>query len=351
MSAAAAGHAAVALPYQVQRVDVFDEIGDPESRPADGPGTNILLMGTDGRDTITREEKAAFHAGGRACDCADTLMLIHVSAMRDHVSVVSLPRDSYADIPAHIDKRTGAQQPAHPAKINAAYAKGGPALSVRTVEQMTGVRIDRYLQIDFRRFIDSVEAVDGVDVCTPRPLKDPATKLDLSPGTHRLGGGPSLQYVRSRKVDASADLGRVQRQQKFLVGVLRRLGSRHLLANPFTADDLARKVLGSTRVDQGFTVAELISLTRRLSYLPASQTEFTTVPLAGFNPLIEGVGSTLRWDKDKAAEMFARINRDQALTPLNSPARPLDPPRMDVQYPVRGDTLVCSASAPDPGRY
>ncbi|MHC0430744.1 LCP family protein [Streptomyces sp. O3] len=343
VSAALAGHAATALPYQVQRVDVFEGAGAPRHRPADAPGTNILLMGTDSRDTITREEKATFYAGGRACDCSDTLMLIHVSERRDHVSVVGLPRDSYADIPAHLDKHTGRYRPGHPAKINAAYAEGGPALSVRTVEEMTGVRIDHYLQIDFRRFIDSVDAVGGVDVCTPRRLNDPSTKLDLSPGTHRLGGGPALQYVRSRKVDASADLGRVQRQQKFLVGVLSRLGGGQLLADPVRAHDLARKVLGATWVDQGFSVGELVSLTRKLSALPPSRTEFAVVPIAGFHDLIEGVGSTLRWDGPRAAEMFARINRDQALTPVNSTARPLDPPQLEVQYPVRGNTLTCAA--------
>ncbi|WP_231627080.1 LCP family protein [Streptomyces apocyni] len=341
-TAAAVGPGAVALPYDVQRVDVFSSFDTRDDRPDDGPGTNVLLMGTDGRDTITREEKQKFYAGGIACDCSDTLMLIHVSESQDHVSVVSLPRDSYADIPAHRDKHTGEPRAAHPAKINAAYAEGGPALAVRTVEEMTGVRIDRYLQIDFRRFMDSVDAVDGVDVCTPRQLNDPATKLDLSPGTHRLGGGPALQYVRSRKVDTAADLGRVQRQQQFLVGVLDRLSGSQIMADPFTADELARTVLGSTQVDQGFTVSELVSLTWSLSQLPASRTEFATVPIGGFNPPLEGVGSTLRWDQDRARDLFGKLNADLPLTPRNSTARPLDPPLIDVQYPVRGDTFTCS---------
>ncbi|MFA3837145.1 LCP family protein [Streptomyces aureus] len=299
-------------------------------------------MGTDGRDTISGQEKKKFHADGVACNCTDSLMLIHVSKRHDHVSVVSLPRDSLAQIPAHTDPGTGEKFPAHPAKINAAYAEGGPALSVRTVEAMTNVRVDHYLQIDFRRFMDSVNAVEGVDVCTPRRLSDSATKLDLRPGRHRLGGGKALQYVRSRHVDASADLGRIQRQHRFLISVMHRLDTGRILTDPGRGIDLARTVLGSTKVDQGFTPEELIDLGSELSRLPAAQTEFTTVPIAGFNPVIEGLGETLKWDKAAAKKMFATLNKDRTLTPRNSTVKPLDPPRIGGETAVRGNTLACS---------
>ncbi|MFH8738173.1 LCP family protein [Streptomyces sp. NPDC017964] len=282
-------------------------------------------MGTDGRDTISSQEKKKFHAGGIACGCTDSLMLIHVSQRRDHVSVVRLPRDSLAQIPAHRDPGTGEQFHAHPAKINAAFAEGGPALSVRTVEAMTNVRVDHYLQIDFRQFMDSVNAVEGVDVCTPRRLSDSATKLDLRPGRHRLGGGEALQYVRSRHVDASADLGRIQRQHRFLVSVLHRLDTGRILTDPGRGIDLARTVLGSTRVDQGFTPEELIDLGSELSRLPAAQTEFTVVPIAGFNPVIEGVGTTLAWDEAAVEKTFATLNQDRTLTPPIPPCSPLAP--------------------------
>ena len=334
-----AGNSVSALPYKIQRVDAFTGI---EDRPAQGAGTNILLMGTDGRDTITRQEKDKFHAGGVACNCTDSLMLIHVSQKRDHVSVVSLPRDSYAEIPAHQEPRTGDTVRAHGAKINAAYQEGGPALSIRTVEAMTNVRIDHYLQIDFRRFIDSVNAVGGVDVCTSRQLSDSATKLDLRPGRHRLGGGQALQYVRSRHVDASADLGRIQRQHRFLLGVLHRLDAGRFLADPVKANKLARTVLGATKIDQGFTPKDLISFATDLSRLPTARTEFAAVPIAGFNPDIPGVGSTLKWDKAAAKKTFATLNDDRELTPRNSTVKPSDPPRIGFETTVRGNTLACA---------
>jgi LCP family protein required for cell wall assembly len=302
---------------------------------------NILLMGTDGRDTITRQEKREFRAGGVACDCTDTLMLIHVSEARDRVSVVGIPRDSYADIPAHRDKFTGRKRAAHPGRINGAYAEGGPALSVRTVEGMTGVRIDRYLQLDFRRFMDSVEIVGGVEVCTPRALKDRTTKLDLAPGSHRLGGGQALQYVRSRHVDESADFGRIQRQQRFLIGALRGVRTENVLADPVRAADLSRSLLGSARVDRGFRAEELLSLAKTVGGLPASSMEFTSVPVSGFNTSLKDVGETLQWDRAKAAKVFTAFKKDRPLTSPNSTARLSDPPRFGSTSTVRGDTLEC----------
>lgn len=326
---------ATATPLPVQRVDVF---GDMKNRPNEGSGTNILLMGTDGRDTITRKEKRTFHAGGVACNCTDTLMLVHVSEARDRVSVVSLPRDSYADIPAHRDEATGEERPAHPGKINGAYAEGGPALSVRTVEGMTGVRVDRYLQLDFRRFMDSVETVGGVRVCTPRALKDRTTKLDLAPGSHLLNGGRSLQYVRSRHVDLSADFGRIQRQQRFLVAALRSVRTENVLADPVRAARLGRLLAGSARVDRGFSTEQILALAADLGRLPASSMEFTTVPVSGFSETLNGA---LQWDRAKAGKVFAALGQDRPLTPRDSKARLSDPPRFGSPVTVRGDTLEC----------
>lgn len=304
-------------------------------------GTNILLLGTDGRDTITPEEKRKFHAGGVACDCTDVMMLVHLSKSRDHVSVVSLPRDSLVQIPARRDDFTGKQRPAHPAKLNNAYAEGGAQLTVRTVQDMTQVPIDNFVQIDFRRFMDAVDEVGGVEVCTDRRLKDSATKLDLAPGRHRLGGGQSLQYVRSRHVDGSADLGRIQRQHRFLVAALRGLVSRHVLTDPEAMLRIGRTILGTASVDQGFGTGDLVELASVLSRVPLSGTEFTTVPIAGFNPVIKGVGSTLRWDRKKADQVFADLRADRPLIPAGQNPLPSDPPDMRSSLPVRGSSLAC----------
>lgn len=304
-------------------------------------GLNILVMGTDGRDTISAAERREFHAGGVACDCTDTLMLVHLSARRDRVSVVSLPRDSYAEIPPYRDKVTGEERPSQPVKLNGAYAEGGPESTVRTVEAMTGLSVDRYLQIDFRRFIDAVNEVGGVEVCTSRTLKDEVTKLHLRPGTHRLGGGPALQYVRSRKVDGAADLGRIQRQQRFLVQALRGMQARELLADPVAMGKVADALLGPGRVEQGIGALELVELAAALKAVPARATEFATVPVAGFNPVREDVGSTLAWDGPKARSMFSKLREDRPLIKAGADPRPYDPPRMTRAVTVRGSAYAC----------
>ncbi|MFC8364808.1 LCP family protein [Streptomyces griseorubiginosus] len=307
-----------------------------------GHGTNILVMGTDGRDTISAAEKREFHAGGFACDCTDVLMVVHVSARQDRVSVVALPRDSYADIPPHRDEGTGKQLPARPSKINGAYAEGGPRLTVATVESMTGLNIDHYLQLDFRRFIDGVDKVGGVEVCTARRLQDKATKLDLKPGRHRLKGGPALQYVRSRKVDQAADLGRIQRQQRFLVQALRGLQAKRLLTDPAKTAGLVRTLLGSGRDEQGFTAGDLAELAAALHKVQAKNTEFATVPVAGFNPTRPDIGSTLAWDKAKAGAMFKTLREDRPLLKAGTDPKPYDPPRLMHAVTVRGSAYACT---------
>src|SRR5690606_8262963 len=126
------------------------------------------------------------------------------------------PRDSYAELPEHVDRTTGQRHGPHPVKLNAAYAEGGPALTVRTVEKMTNLKIDHYLEVDFTSFMRTVDVIGGVRICTAEPVKDSHTGLDLPAGTHTLSGGQALQYVRSRHVDGASDLGRMKRQQHFL---------------------------------------------------------------------------------------------------------------------------------------
>jgi LCP family protein required for cell wall assembly len=288
------GCASTVVP-QVRRTDVF---GSLDHRPEAGPGMNILLVGTDGRETVTPREKRLYRLGGIACDCTDTMMIVHVSRNRDRISVISLPRDSYARIPAHLDRRSGRHRPAHAAKLNAAYQQGGPALAVRTVEGMTGMHIDRYLQLGFRRFMKTVDALGGVGICTTRRLKDPSTALDLAPGTYEVKGGPALQYVRSRKVDGTADFGRIQRQQRFLVGVLRRMAR----------DDTARD--------------------------PSRMRDLTAA-------LIAGVGDTLQWDTRKSRSIFAALRADEPFAAVSLDAPPAGTWRQGEYVPVSGAALDC----------
>ncbi|WP_329340049.1 LCP family protein [Streptomyces sp. NBC_01352] len=325
LASAGIGHAVVtSLDADIARVDAFK---DMKNRPRAGHGMNVLLVGTDGRDRITEAERQKYRLGGAPCHCTDTMMIVHISEDRERASVVSLPRDSYAMTPAHTDGTTGERHRGHPVKLNAAYAEGGPQLTVRTVENMTRVKIDHYLEVDFTSFMKTVDVLGGVKICTAEPLKDTYTGLDLPPGTHTLQGGQALQYVRSRHVDGASDLGRMQRQQRFLAALIDRTTSSGILLNPMKFRDITRAVLGSVRADKGFGTHELLDLGRAMRNFSPSSSEFTTVPIGQMGYPVEGVGSTLKWDAKKAGRLFQSLRDDKPLSVHKPKAKAL---RVDV---------------------
>ncbi|MFC9395660.1 LCP family protein [Streptomyces sp. NPDC057027] len=311
LAAGGIGHAVVTgLDTGITRVDPFK---DMKNRPQAGHGMNVLVVGTDGRDRITAEEKKKYRLGGAPCHCTDTVMLVHISEDRERASVVSLPRDSYAEMPEHTDVNSGRKHRAHPVKLNAAYAEGGPGLTVRTVESMTGVKIDHYLEVDFTSFMRTVDAVGGVQICTTRPLKDSYTGLDLSPGTHELDGGQALQYVRSRHIDGAADLGRMQRQQRFLAALIERMTTGGVLLNPVRFREVATTMLSSVRADEEFGTDQLLALAKAMHGFTPASSEFVSVPIGDMSFPVKGIGSTVKWDAPKAQKLFQAVRDDRPL--------------------------------------
>ncbi|RVU18547.1 LytR family transcriptional regulator [Streptomyces antnestii] len=311
LAAAGIGHAVVSgLDTEINRVDPFK---DMKNRPSAGHGMNVLLVGTDGRDKITPAERAKYRLGGAPCHCTDTIMIVHLSADQDRASIVSLPRDSYAEIPPHTDQTTGKQHQQHPVKLNAAYAEGGPHLTVRTVEHMTGVKIDHYLEVDFTSFMKTVDVLGGVDICTAKPLKDSYTGLDMAVGTHRLDGGQALQYVRARHTDGAGDLGRMQRQQRFLAALIAKTTSSGVLLNPVKFREVASTLLSSVRADKGFGTDQMVELARAMRGFSPSSSDFTTVPVGNVSFPVKGIGSTVKWDPVKSKKLFQTLRDDKPL--------------------------------------
>ncbi|MGW5086334.1 LCP family protein [Streptomyces coelicoflavus] len=336
LGSAGIGHAVLTgLDSDISRVDAFK---DMKNRPRAGDGMNVLMVGTDGRDEITEEERRKYKLGGAPCHCTDTIMIVHISEDRERASVVSLPRDSYAETPGHTDRTTGEHHEGHPLKLNAAYAEGGPQLTIRTVENMTRVKIDHYLEVDFTSFMKTVDVLGGVKICTVQPLKDSYTGLDLAPGTHTLMGGQALQYVRSRHLDGASDLSRMKRQQRFMAALIDRATSSGILLNPLKFRDVTRAVLGSVRADQGFGTDELLTLGRAMRNFSPSSSEFTTVPIGQMGYAVKGVGSTLKWDPVKSERIFDALREDKPLAAPKpkpkgpKPVRvPVDPKQIRVQ--------------------
>lgn len=313
LAAAGIGHAVVTgLDTGIARVDPFR---DMKNRPSAGDGMNVLLVGTDGRDKITEAERRTYRLGGAPCHCTDTIMIVHISADRDRASIVSLPRDSYAEAPTHTDRNSGQRHHTHPIKLNAAYAEGGPNLTVRTVEHMTKVKIDHYLEVDFTSFMKTVDVLGGVEICTVGPLKDSYTGLDLPAGKHQLNGGEALQYVRSRHIDGAADLGRMQRQQRFMAALIAKATSSGVLLNPVKFRDVTSTVLGSVRADKGFGSDQMLDLGRAMRNFTPASSEFTSVPIGEMGHVVPGIGSTIKWDAKKSAKLFTALREDRPLAP------------------------------------
>jgi LCP family protein required for cell wall assembly len=192
-----------------------------EDRPAEveveGPTEplTVLVMGSDSRE--------GSNIGGETPGLSDTTMLLHVSADRERAYGISLPRDLMVERPECEDE-DGKTVPGGLTQFNAAYAVGGPACTVRTVEQMTDVRVDHFVVIDFAGFKEMVDAVDGVQVCLPNEVNDDVGKIYLPEGTYTVTGNQALDYVRVRNGLGipNGDIGRVKRQQAFIASMIER---------------------------------------------------------------------------------------------------------------------------------
>ncbi len=318
LAASGMGHAVVdSAERGLERIDPFQGLPDGQ-RPDAGDGLTLLLIGTDSRENLTERERDAYHLGNVSCYCADTIMLLHLSASRDRATVVSLPRDSYAELPAHAFLPTGGHHEPHADKLNAALSHGGPALMVSTVEQLTDLRIDHYLELDFAGFVRAVDEVGGVPVCTDRPLHDDYAGLDLPAGTHTLDGATALAYVRARHLDSTSDLGRMERQQQFLAAFLDQVVSSGVLLNPTRLTGAAEALLDSVRVDPGLGVEELVELAGTMRNFSPRDAEFASVPLAEEVRDLAGAGSAVVWDPEPTERLFDNLREGRPLDPAPS---------------------------------
>jgi LCP family protein required for cell wall assembly len=275
------------------------------ARPAASKGFDYVLVGSDSREGLTAAQQRALRTGSTKVaegKRTDSIILVHVPAGDGKAALISLPRDSYLPIPGHGHN-----------KINAAYSLGGPRLLVETIEAVTGVRIDGYVEIGFGGFASVVDSLDGVDICVKRAMNDPKAGINLKPGCQTLDGPKALGYVRARYSDPLGDIGRVQRQRQFLAAIM------HKAASPSTALIPWRYYRFATSAGAGLTVGDDTSLrdvTRVLQAMRSvsnGQGLSLTVPVSNA-ALQTHVGSAVKWDSAKALALFTAIKNDQPLT-------------------------------------
>jgi LCP family protein required for cell wall assembly len=309
ISWAGLGRISAAIP----RVDAFAGL---ENRPKkESSAVNYLIVGSDTREGLSREEIKRLKVGGTdvaAGKRSDTMLLIHISKKRDKAAIISIPRDSYALIPEHNNSQ-GKVIPAAYSKINSAYNWGGAPLLIETLESMSDLRIDHYVEVNFVGFVRMVDALGGVEICTKKDIDDPKSHLTLPAGTHVLDGIDSLKFVRTRVFDGLGDLGRMKRQQEFAGAMLRKATSAGVLLNPVKMVDFINSALDSVVTDEGLSQGDLLTLGKQLRNLSASNVRTLTIPLKYYNYNKNGVSAAVLWDPVLAPELFERIKNDEAL--------------------------------------
>ncbi len=267
-------------------------------RPAATAGTNWLVVGSDSRSNLTAKQKQQLATGDAAGGRTDTIMLVHTGS--GPTSLVSLPRDTYVPIAGHGSN-----------KLNAAYAIGGPALLTRTVEQLTRLRVDHFVELGFGGFAGMVDAVGGVRLCLPTALKDPKAGLDVPAGCQTLNGTQGLGYVRTR-ASARADLDRVVHQRMFLSALTAKAASPGVLLNPFASVPLVSKAVDSLSVDDGTHLWHLVGLARAMHGLSGGSGVTATAPIGG-ESLVPGAGDVITLDGTNAQRMFQALAKDKPI--------------------------------------
>ncbi|WP_250285934.1 MULTISPECIES: LCP family protein [unclassified Frankia] len=277
-----------------------------ERRPggAGGGTRNILLVGSDSRSGTDGE------FGEVEGQRSDTTILAHLDA-DGSTTLASFPRDLWVTIPAYTDS-AGRAHAARKSKLNAAFALGGPSLLVRTIETLTKIRIDHYLQIDFIGFQRMTDALGGVTVCVkPLPngsrsnLDDKMSGWHGQVGDNRVNGEQALAFVRQRYGLPEGDLDRIRRQQQFIGVVFRSATSTSTLVNPVRLASLLDAATSSVTVDAGTSLTDLQPLAVRLRGVGSGGVRFETVPAS---PGQAGGQSVLLTDPNKLAAFLADLS-------------------------------------------
>jgi LCP family protein required for cell wall assembly len=275
-----------------------DALSDYDGRPAATPGADWLIVGSDSRQGLDESRRRQLGTGQAGGGRADTMMLLHIPRGTGKPTLVSLPRDSYVPIYRHGRN-----------KLNAAFAFGGPPLLVRTVEQATGIRIDRYMEVGFDGFASVVDAVGGVQICPKTDMDDPMAGLHVKAGCQLASSKKALAYVRARH-SGRGDLDRVERQQEFLGSLVDEVTRPGVLLNPFKSISLLRTGTDAVAVDQNAHVWNLIRFPFAMRAIAGGGGVATTVPVAG-GASVPGVGSVVQWDRERATALFEALQHDQ----------------------------------------
>jgi LCP family protein required for cell wall assembly len=288
--------------YHWTKIDDVD--AEPSgSRPDDQPGTNYLIVGSDKADDLTDEQRKVLRTGERGGTNTDTIIVLHTGS--GGRTMMSIPRDTLTEVPGH-----GTQM------INAAFSIDGAPLLVASVEKLTGIHIDHYVELGFGSVINTVDAFGGVEICPKQDMKDPLARLDIKKGCQQVDGLTALAYSRSRHVTALSDLDRVARQREVISALGSEAKSPWTFVNPVRYWRINEAASGAIRIDQDMGPIDL----GRFALAMTGESQTCTMP----NLAAPSDPNRIIADPDRAPALFNAIINDRevpknACTPTGRP--------------------------------
>ncbi|MFJ9664656.1 LCP family protein [Streptomyces sp. NPDC101219] len=329
-----------------------NKVAAPTPNAAGQTPLNILLIGSDARDTKENQQLGGARETFGSTPLADVQMLVHLSADRSNMSVVSMPRDTLVKIPKCTDPDDGTVYPASNGRVmtNQSLGHGGPGCTVATWQELTGIHIDHFVMVDFAGVVSMADAVGGVPVCVDanihsRDGQGHGSGLKLEKGTTFIKGEQALQWLRTRYgFEDGSDLARAKAQHMYMNAMVRQLRENATLSSPNKLRRLAEKATGALTVDPGLdTVKKLYDLSNELRKVEPKRITMTTMPN-------RYVGARVEPTED-AEQLFRLVREDIALDGRDAapePAReevpgdaaaPDDEIAVQVRNGTRTDTL------------
>ncbi|MFI7004968.1 LCP family protein [Streptomyces sp. NPDC050145] len=283
------------------------DLGKVIDRPGEGEGTNFLIVGSDSREGMSKQQQKDLHTGAAEGRRTDSMMILHVG--EGDPTLVSLPRDSNVTIPTFRGSESGQMRAAMGAnKLNAAYAFDGPQLLVRTVEYNTGLHVDHYAEIGFAGFANIVDAMGGVDMTLDKGFQDKWSGADFQAGEQTLDGKQALAYVRTRHAFTGSDLDRTKNQQKFLATLANQAASPSTALNPFKLYPVMGAGLDTLVVDKDMNPYQLGRMFLAMKDVNNGQGKSMNMPISG------SVGGNLAWDMPKVKQLVNELRGDDPVT-------------------------------------
>jgi LCP family protein required for cell wall assembly len=277
--------------YHYSTIDKVD--AEPSGkRPDDQPGTNYLIVGSDKADDLSDEQRDVLKTGPRGGTNTDTIIVLHTGS--GGRTMMSIPRDTLTEVPGH-----GTQM------INAAFALGKAPLLVASVEKLTGIHIDHYVELGFGSVINTVDAFGGVEICPKQDMRDPMARLDIKKGCQEVDGLTALAYSRSRHVTALSDLDRVARQREVISALGDEAMSPWTFLNPVRYWGINEAASGAIRVDEGMNPVDL----GRFALAMTGESQTCTMP----NLSAPSDPNRIIADPDRAPALFTAIIDDSSV--------------------------------------